>query len=518
MNPLKNFSMAEESPTHFHLAHPNGHVLSLEKSKLSPQAHDFVRKACGGSVQGLDEGGQPAGTNTVLAANENTPAWTPPVGNGADMPNPQSTSVQSAPEQAAPPPGMAQASPQTAAANVPPEPLTQAKSEQMDLLNKQGANADTYMKTLQDVGANQQQAYQQQIDQMSKMKTPDQIMADYKAKDDQLTQHIMESKVDPNRLWSNASTGQKVVASIGLILSGMGAGANGQNMAAQTLNNAINRDIQQQQTEQSKQMNLWKMNREAMGSDLQANLATRNQMLSMTQAKIAQSASTLTNTAAQQQAQNAIFQIEQEKINTRRALAMLTPQQGGAGGPLQTNPLDVVRTIVPPDKQEAVAKEVGHAMDVQKSKDSMLQAFDQASKDTRPFTGMSGTSIMNLIPNYHPQSINSLASATEPMIKDVDGKINEITKSTAEANFPALGDSDARIAAKRKTLENMADERSSSPLFRNYTGMDLNHFSRGADNPVYRQPQQVQQYYAYAKAHPEQQVSQDFFAKHPEFK
>lgn len=546
-NPLQNFSIAEESPTHFHLKHPNGHVLSLEKGKMSPEANNFVKKMCAGggmayggfsdeSVRKMADGGDPAGTNTVLASNDQTPAWTPPV--DTQMPNPQSTSGDISPNRAdqtnsAPMPN--QQTNQTSQSNVPNsgqgtsapmDPLAQSNLSQKDLLEKQGKNAEAYSKTLEDVGAAQQKAYQDQIDQTSKMKTPDQIMADYKAKDDQFMQNVMNSKVDPNRLWSNASTGQKIMASIGIMLSGMGAGANGQNMAAQTLNNAINRDIGQQQNEQSKQMNLWKMNREALGSDLQANLATRSQMLSMTQAKIAQSASTLTNSAAQQQAQNAIFQIEQEKINNRRAQMLLTPQGGGSQGQpgtLSSNPLDVVRMMVPAGQQDAVAKEVGRSMDIAKNKDSALQAFDEAARQTRLGSAKTGaeakSALLNDIPGlgYTPQAINTLTTKMTPVIRDTEGRPNELLESHMKANFPAAMDSDERVAAKRQTISDMFDEEGSSPLFRKYTGIDLKNFASTADNPINRQPQQIQNYYAYSKAHPEQQVSQDFMTKHPEF-
>ena len=551
---LKEFKVEHETPTHIILKHPKGHSLALEKSSLSPKAHEMIKMNCGGMAEGGDIANETTvvpdkgfgkiiivddkranqkayggfSDESVRKMDEGGPAPQPtpsPEPSGLDMPigtntvlrdeAPSQEVAQEAPIEAPQPAPAPKAAPQAA----PQEPLSQAKSESGQLLEKQGAGAEKYQKTLADIGAQQQKIYQDFNTQMAAMQTPDQIMANHKAKDDEFLQHLMDSNVDPNRLWSNASTGSKITAAIGLVLSGMGAGANGQNMAAATLQNAINRDIAEQQNDQSKYMNLWKMNREALGNDLQANLATKNQLLSMTQAKLAQTASTLTNAAAQQQAQQAIFAIEQEKINNRRAQALLSPQQGAGGvGGLAANPLDVVRTVVPPDKQEAVAKEVGRAMSVAQSKDEMLRAFDMAAKDTRPLTGKSVTSVMNLIPGYHPQSINSLDSAVEPMITDVDKKINEITKKTAERNFPALGDSDERIQEKRRALENLSDERASSPLFKTYTGVDLSNFQKTQANPIGRAPAQIQQYYAYAKAHPEQKVSQDFFAKHPEFR
>lgn len=87
--------------------------------------------------------------------------------------------------------------------------------------------------------------------------TYDQKRQDLQARSDQLFNDISSSKIDPNRLWNKASNGQKVTASIGLILGGIGAGlTHGPNYAQQVVDGAIDRDIDAQKTELGKKQNL----------------------------------------------------------------------------------------------------------------------------------------------------------------------------------------------------------------------------------------------------------------------
>lgn len=75
---------------------------------------------------------------------------------------------------------------------------------------------------------------------------------------DTLFNDIQTSKVDPNRYWNSKGTGQKIGASIGLILGGIGSGITGQpNMALQVIDRAIDRDIESQKIDLSKKETLY---------------------------------------------------------------------------------------------------------------------------------------------------------------------------------------------------------------------------------------------------------------------
>lgn len=67
---------------------------------------------------------------------------------------------------------------------------------------------------------------------------------------EQITADIEKTKIDPERFWKNKSTGQKIAASIALALGAFGAGLTGQkNTAAEIINNAINADIDAQESD-----------------------------------------------------------------------------------------------------------------------------------------------------------------------------------------------------------------------------------------------------------------------------
>lgn len=77
--------------------------------------------------------------------------------------------------------------------------------------------------------------------------------ADNQARQDAISADILNGKIEPNRLWHNMGTGQKVSAVIGMILGGIGAGmTHGPNYAAQVIDKAIDRDMEAQKIDLGK--------------------------------------------------------------------------------------------------------------------------------------------------------------------------------------------------------------------------------------------------------------------------
>lgn len=77
------------------------------------------------------------------------------------------------------------------------------------------------------------------------------------ARGEQLAQDIASSKVDPGRFWSSKNLGQKVSASIGLILGGIGqAFGGGPNAALGIIQNQMEKDIEAQKADLGKKQGL----------------------------------------------------------------------------------------------------------------------------------------------------------------------------------------------------------------------------------------------------------------------
>lgn len=103
-----------------------------------------------------------------------------------------------------------------------------------------------------------------------------------------LYQAAMNNKIDPNRVYKNMSTGNRVLASIALILGGAGSGGNAANNAAlNVMNKAIDRDIEAQMKEGDSARSLYQINLQKYRDVGAAMDATRLQMNSIAQGQLA---------------------------------------------------------------------------------------------------------------------------------------------------------------------------------------------------------------------------------------
>lgn len=451
----------------------------------------------GGGVQGLWGGGSSVMDNIPdqVELSDDQKAALPPSSSIASMINDSGPIQQgsSVAPSAQPAPTAAPVTPAQAA----PNPIAQKSTDMNSILDQQEQGIKGYQGQLDKLGGQQQAAYQDLIDKQSQMQTPDEVAQQYKAKDDALLQHYMDSKVDPNRYLHNQSTGSKIISAIGLLLGGAGAGR-GDNPVMQTIQNSINQDIQSQQNDQSKSMNLYRLNRDQMHDDMQAHLATQNQMLTGVQAKIAMTGAATQNLDARMRMQQTMTEIEQQKAQNRYRMGIMS---GGGSG--QVDPLMLASdpTIVPEAHQKQVITELGQAKTANKNKDNILKLFDQAAQDTRPATGMSATSAMNMIPGYEPPSIKNLKVSTDPLFKDNEGRYNKDEAADLHINFPQAFDSDDTVAKKRKAVENWVDFKRSAPTATAF-GLNPDRFASTSSNPVMRLNSEQQRIYSIAKAHP----------------
>lgn len=144
-----------------------------------------------------------------------------------------------------------------------------------------------------------------------------------------------DGKIDPNRVWSNASTGNKVMASLGLILGGMGSALTGQpNAALQILDKTIDRDIEAQKANIDKNKTLFSMNMERYKNAQLAEAATRLQINNTLQAQVQMSAAKAGSPLAQSNAQILLGQLKQQQVPLQIQIAKehLQARIAGAGG------------------------------------------------------------------------------------------------------------------------------------------------------------------------------------------
>lgn len=295
-------------------------------------------------------------------------------------------------------------------------------------------------------------------DKVDTMATQQQILQANKAKDDAFATMLQSQSIDPNRYYKNQSTGEKIGQGIALVLGGIGSGLTGQpNAALGLLKDRIDQDIEAQKNDQSKTLNLWKMNREALGNDLAANLATQNQLYTGLKYNLMKEAAKAASPIAKYRSQLAVAEIDQQIGMQQRKLSLL--QQGmGLGlksGQFSGNdPSPLVNELVPPAQQAKAFEEIGTAQYISKTYGQILNAFDQASKEQRFMAkpGM-GTAINSLVPGVHSGSIDHLSTLLGPTFKQVEGTVRQAAMDNVfNHTFPQAFDNDKKIAEKRQGL------------------------------------------------------------------
>jgi hypothetical protein len=134
---------------------------------------------------------------------------------------------------------------------------------------------------------------------------------------------LSEMKIDPKRFWNNLSTGDKVMAGIGLFLGAFGSGGN---KAVPVIENAINQDIAAQKGNIAKQADVVGTQK-GIYNDMLAKFkderlaenATRLAYLDNAQLRVKQIAEKYSAPELKAKADLLIGELEQKKLDTRKA-------------------------------------------------------------------------------------------------------------------------------------------------------------------------------------------------------
>lgn len=468
---LKNSKLISESEQNYHIKLPSGHTMNLDKKGLNEKAHAIIKGLK--SEQKFAEGGQ---VDPELNASQNIDPNSIENNFGAGM-APQPDAVYAPPVAPITPvvtPPMAGAEFQPKP-EVPPTVPTDAitpnnkisnankafeaeKTAAQGMANVTGAEGAAEAKIIKDV--------QKKVEAMP---TQQQIFDKYQTADNIQMQEMANKRIDPDHYWSTKSTGSKIAAGIGMMLGGLGAVAGQGNPAVTMIQNAIDRDIDAQKNDQSKNMNLWKMNRDKMGSELAANLATQNQLYTGLKYKIESAASQFKGPMAQQQAQLAIAQINQKQADNNYKLSLMNSGDG--------DPAMKVQFLVPPEKQKDVFDEIERAQNTKHSSHAIMEAFNSAATDVRP---MSGGKVRYAIPGVTSPYVKALEAEMGPTFGKLEGTVRQAAMDNMHNNItPQFGDSEETIKIKRNALENYLKSAASAPTAKGF-GIDLSKHSSTA--------------------------------------
>lgn len=544
---LKDFKKIAEDKDSYTVEHPSGKKLFIEKAKLSDSAHKHIRcMASGGQFDGGDStasdqavsdlgGGDPTAgvprtpvvpytpqqisdmgggdpiatldsTKNVAAGNDIVPgAWEPmsdaPGDDAIDRPNgftrtspliPQKDMDAMAAIKAkeGPVPGDADYSPQGGgrSPDSAQDPLLSQKSGMGGLLQEQIGQQQEALDASQAAGKEVAGVQEGEAAALGKLPTYNDIVANYQAKDQKLAQSYADAKIDPEHFLHSMSTGSKILTGIGMVLSGMGSATTGQpSYAMQVVNDAIKRDVEAQQDDKSSKMNLWKMNREALGNDANANLATENQIKAGALAKLQAAQTRAVLPQEKLRAQQGIDALKQNMLQNNMVRGLLTQGQQGAaangGGALSgADPSMLVPEMVKdPGQQKQVYDEIKGRQNIARNGQKMLDTFDQAAKDTSGVVGRP------LSAAYTPGSVIQLKQLMLPNFDKIDSTVRQATMDASYHDIvPDALDTDDRKAKKKQALKDWMNSNMSAPVSKgNY--IDLDRFQSTAA-PNFSQP------------------------------
>jgi hypothetical protein len=208
---------------------------------------------------------------------------------------------------------------------------------------------------------------------------------------------------------------------------------------------------------------LWSVNRQALGDELHANLATRNQLYANVQNQIAAIAAANTDPLAKAKAQqlNAGIQQQIDMNNFKRSLM---------SGPTADNadPSTRVQFLVPPAQQGKVFDEIGAAQETAKSAPAILQAFDRAASPTH---------LKDYIPGMENADQKAIHALMGPTFKDIEGTVRQAAMDNMAHNTTPhpFSDTAQEIQTKRNALEGYLTSKMAAPNAKGF-GIDLTKF------------------------------------------
>jgi hypothetical protein len=475
---LNDFSLLKEDETNYVIGHPKGKSITVPKKGISDKAQKLISGLK--RQEGLYKGGEAENpnyedeefANAVLNANiaPSEPLESLPVNLGSDqgledLNQTMGYEAQEIPNASIPEPAAAPAS--VPNVQMPAQPQSEKVPDLIeDPTGKARTLLDQGVKAEVKAAETSNQAYEDAAKLVKASQDAyDLRVKDYNTRDANLYKAAVENKIDPDRYWNSLDTGSRIAASIGMVLSGMGSAVTGQpNYALENIKRAINQDIEGQKNSQSNAMNLWKMNRQLMGADQKATLATQNQYLSLAKAKVNQAQALAAGPKAAAGAVKLGLELDNQinENNKAQALMDMANQPVRQGRVSNMDPAKLVYTQVPKHLQKEAIAAIDAAKNRKKFKDEIIAAYDQAVKER-----------FSPLENGGKAKLKTLLPAT---LSQIEGTVRVAAKEALEeASFPSKFESANSVAERRKGLIQYLDSNAASSVL-SAAGIDLNNF------------------------------------------
>jgi hypothetical protein len=305
-------------------------------------------------------------------------------------------------------------------------------------------------------------------------------LATHEAKMSDLIQDIREQKIDPNKIWSSKSTGEKVMAGIGLVLGGIGAGLtrSGQNQAFEFMNQAIARDVDAQKAAIEAKKTGVELENSLYGRALQRTNDARSAQYAalamgqeLAKQKLMSTALLSKNPAVQANADMIAARLDEEIAKNKMAYG-----QSLLSSPMvmtKNQDLNMIMRYVPKDQQNEAIKQYNDINEHLHEGEVIKSAFDSMSKNQGVMTRISS-------PVQSTKQIESDTSTIQLAMAKLAGRLTENEAHIVENNLPKLGDDQATLKQKEKNLMGLYYSKTPKSLILESFGVNPAERSAGA--------------------------------------
>lgn len=278
---------------------------------------------------------------------------------------------------------------------------------------------------------------------------------------DQTNKEIRDQQIDPNKYLGDLSTMGKASTVLGLIFGGIGGGLQrtGQNLALDTLNKLIDRDIAAQKANLDKKTSLLSSYYNQLGDMRTAENMARATMLDQFSNQLKGEAAKSQDPIAKARANQALGQLQMQTAQIIAQTGARQTMMGAAEGK-QADPALVIKAIIPENQQKEYYQELKEMQNTVKSRDNILGAFNKIEK-------------LATIPSYLTSPIDTrrqVKAIVEPLTallsKETAGRFTEQDAAMLETLWPAAGDSAQTIRTKKIALDNLISDKLNFPMLK----------------------------------------------------
>lgn len=250
------------------------------------------------------------------------------------------------------------------------------------------------------------------------------------------------SKLEPKRVFSDASIGNKILMAISVIAGGVGAGLTGkENAALRAMDDIFARDWEAQKLDQSNRLTLHKINQDALKDEMASRLQTMANFKSIMVAKMEEAEGKYGfGSPAQKRIELSRLQLLDDIDKLKAAAAdrqtsaqikrmMMQP----SGLPTQAtvaDPAPYIKNMVPDEKlRERLSKEISRRKAIVKAAPVIMSTLSKVFKDYGSVTGQTVGRVKE------PESVKDLENEIRGIIPEQAG---DVTGQQRETQVQAL--------------------------------------------------------------------------------